>query len=137
MFTITMTSPTVAGEIILTYNEKNRLSSLLITEALTDGQYKRLIGSMPWNYEMLTEFSAANPTATFVHQALKVSFDMFWNRYNDKERSSKKKTETAWNKMPVAEQIKAFRFIAAYNQRRGTADKKYATTYLSDELWNN
>lgn len=67
-----------------------------------------------------------------------ITFDMFWQRYDDKARSSKVKTQRAWDKMPEREQVKAYQFIPRYFQSipPGVC-KKYATTYLSDQLWNN
>lgn len=67
-----------------------------------------------------------------------ITFDMFWQRYDDKARSSKVKTQRAWDKMPKREQVKAYQFIPRYFQSipPGVC-KKYATTYLSDQLWNN
>lgn len=67
-----------------------------------------------------------------------VTFDMFWQRYDDKARSSKIKTQRQWDKMPAREQAKAYRFIPNYfaSIPQGVC-KKYATTYLSDQLWNN
>ncbi len=137
MLTITMTHPNLPGDIVFTYNEKNRLSSLLISEPLSDKQYEWLIARIPWSVDMLAPLAQKTQGATFVEKQLQVTFDMFWNRYNDKDRSSKKKTATQWDKMPVTEQVKAYMYIPTYNRKRGTADKKYATTYLSDELWNN
>ena len=67
-----------------------------------------------------------------------ITFDMFWQRYDDKARSSKVKTQRAWDKMPKREQVKAYQFIPRYFESipPGVC-KKYATTYLSDQLWNN
>lgn len=67
-----------------------------------------------------------------------VTFDMFWQRYDDKARSSKVKTRKAWDKMPKREQVKAYNYVPKYFQSipPGVC-KKYATTYLSDQLWNN
>lgn len=67
-----------------------------------------------------------------------ITFDMFWQRYDDKARSSKVKTQRAWDKMPEREQVKAYQFIPRYFESipPGVC-KKYATTYLSDQLWNN
>ena len=74
--------------------------------------------------------------ATVLHK--EISFDDFWNKYDDKTNSSKKRTEAKWNKMPVAERARAYGYIEYYfiNIPRGTR-KKYAETYLNDELWNN
>lgn len=132
-----MTSPKIKGEIIFTYGEGGRLSSLLISEPIEDSQYAFLFKFMPWELSMLQAFAALTKDATFVEKQMEVTFDMFWNRYNDKERSSKKKTEAYWKKMTTADQVKAYLFIPKYERRRGTAEKKYATTYLRDELWNN
>ena len=67
-----------------------------------------------------------------------ITFDMFWQRYDDNARSSTVKTQRAWDKMPEREQVKAYQFIPRYFQSipPGVC-KKYATTYLSDQLWNN
>lgn len=67
-----------------------------------------------------------------------ITFEMFWQRYDDKARSSKVKTQRAWDKMPKREQVKAYQFIPRYFESipPGVC-KKYATTYLSDQLWNN
>lgn len=66
-----------------------------------------------------------------------ITFDMFWNSYNDKLRSSKKRSEKIWQKLDEANQVKAFYFIRTYNRNRGNAEKKYCETYLTAELWNN
>ena len=67
-----------------------------------------------------------------------ITFDMFWQRYDDKARSSKVKTQRAWDKMPERERVKAYNHVPKYFQSipPGVC-KKYATTYLSDQLWNN
>lgn len=75
--------------------------------------------------------------AEIVELEMKISFEMFWNKYDDKLRSSKKKTEKIWNKLTEPNQIKAYYYINTYNRNRGTAEKKYAETYLNAELWNN
>lgn len=62
---------------------------------------------------------------------------MFWDKYNDKIRSSKKKSLKIWDKLTSTDQVKAFTYIHTYNRHRGNAEKKYAETYLGSELWNN
>lgn len=67
-----------------------------------------------------------------------VDFKAFWDRYNDKARSSRVKTERVWRRMSKAEQVKAYNFIPKYlHTIPGGVMKKYATTYLNDQLWNN
>ena len=126
------------GQVTFTYNEQDRLSALTFSESLTEEQYVWLGRNLPWHKSQIDLcLKKAAPHATFITKKMEVTFDMFWNRYNDKDRSSKKKTEALWNKTTEANQIKAYLYIPLYNSKRGTAEKKYATTYLSDELWNN
>ena len=67
-----------------------------------------------------------------------IDFAASWNRYNDKARSSRVKTERVWNRMSRAEQVKAYNYVPKYfNSIPGGVMKKYATTYLNDQLWNN
>ena len=77
-------------------------------------------------------------SAKFTEIVQEITFDSFWNKYDDKVNSSKKRTETKWNKMSKNEQIKAFNYIQKYfpSVPYGTR-KKFAETYLNAELWNN
>jgi hypothetical protein len=132
-----MTAADGTAEVTFTYNTDGFLESLHISESLSEKSYIWLLANTPYTAYAFKEFKASCQKATFVRKKLEVTFQMFWDRHNDKERSSKKKTEALWNKLSQANQIKAYLYIPAYNRRRGAADKKYATTYLSDELWNN
>ena len=69
---------------------------------------------------------------------LSATFEMFWHRYDDKLNSSKKRSETKWNKMSKIEQQRAYDHIPKYfnNIPYGTR-RKFAETYLNAELWNN
>ncbi len=80
---------------------------------------------------------AAFPNTTVVEMADNITFEMLWNKYNDKIRSSKKRSEKLWQKLSVDDRVKAFYYIDVYNKNRGNAEKKYCNTYLNDELWNN
>jgi len=77
-------------------------------------------------------------SATLTEVKLEVTFDLFWNRYDEKIRSSKKKSLTTWNRLRKDDQVKAYQYIKKYEQSMapGVA-KKYAETYLNAELWNN
>jgi hypothetical protein len=68
----------------------------------------------------------------------KVDFEIFWDKYNEKVRSSKKKSLKVWNRLNKTEQIRAYLFIDLYEKSilNGIA-KKYCETYLNAELWNN
>lgn len=67
-----------------------------------------------------------------------VTFEAFWDKYNDKARSSRIKTKRVWDRMSRSEQLKAYHYIDRYvHNIPATVCKKYATTYLNDQLWNN
>jgi len=67
-----------------------------------------------------------------------LTFEMFWDRYNEKIRSSRKKALIKWQRMNQEQQILAYLHVPKYEQNipNGIA-KKYAETYLNSELWNN
>lgn len=75
---------------------------------------------------------------TIIGQKEEVTFEMFWNRYNEKDRSSKKKTLLKWNRLSREQQLLAYDYVNTYfkNIPSGIA-KKYAETYLNSEIWNN
>lgn len=83
-------------------------------------------------------FAMKGQTGVITEIVENITFDMFWQRYNDKARSSKVKTERVWSRMNRTEQVKAYQFIPRYFESipQGVC-KKYATTYLNDQLWNN
>ena len=105
---------------------------------LNDQQHATLVRNLPRTPDEAKAFMEKSRNAIFTEIAQVVTFDMFWKQYDDKFNSSRKKTEIKWNKMPVTEQLKAFRHINRYFSSipQGTR-KKYAETYLNAELWNN
>lgn len=137
MKSIIMTSHKIDGHISFNYNEAGIIEQLEISGTLTDKQYVWLFSRFPWQYDQLPAFSRQAPDAVFTETEREITFQMFWDRYNDKVRSSKKKTKDKWDKMSKAEQVKAYLFIPIYFRTKGSAEKKYATTYLEAELWNN
>jgi hypothetical protein len=68
----------------------------------------------------------------------KIDFVAFWNKYDDKINSSRKRTLAKWNKMSDCNRVRAYQYIFKYfaSIPAGTR-KKYAETYLNAELWNN
>lgn len=78
-----------------------------------------------------------NVKAECVEIQVTITFEMFWDKYNDKERSSKKRSRRLWDKLPEEEQVKAYYYYDRYNRNRGSAEKKYCETYLGAVMWNN
>lgn len=133
-----VTAPQFEGRIVFGFDEESgRLTSVDISEArLKEPQWRWIWGNLPGCPDVL---KTKKWTAMSVTELVEdVTFDMFWQRYDDKARSSKIKTQRQWDKMPAHEQAKAYRFIPNYfaSIPQGVC-KKYATTYLSDQLWNN
>ncbi len=131
-----LTSPTFTGYIEFIFNDNTLLESYGIHADLSEKQQIYILKNMPREIIELDKLKSGTVTITEINQ--EVTFEMFWNRYDEKIRSSKKKAMAGWNKMSKASQVRAFRFISKYesNILPGTA-KKYAETYLNAELWAN
>ena len=139
MTTFLLTGTKFSGEIELRYGDDELLLSYELRAVLTAEQKYWLMNNLPrcvGDLHVLVG-SVASFTITEV-KAEPVTFEAFWERYDDKENSSKKRTRQKWDKMPVAERERAFRHIPKYIARLpyGTR-KKFAETYLNAELWNN
>ena len=134
-----LTSTVWTGEILITYNKESLLINLDISNAnLSVQQHVWFLKNMPRELLELENFVKTSNTVTLVQVELEVSFEMFWNKYNEKLRSSKKKSQVTWNRLPKAEQMKAYNYIRRYEQNiPGGVLKKYAETYLHSEIWNN
>ena len=138
MKTFLMTSPAWKGDIKLQYNDMDMLLSCDLQNAqLNQQQHLWFLKRIPTGLDDL-KLLIANSTAKLHEVNQEITFDTFWKRYNDKDRSSKKKTEKIWNRLSVADQVKAYVYISTYesNRPKGT-EKKYAETYLNAEMWNN
>jgi len=68
-----------------------------------------------------------------------LSFEAFWEAYKLKV-GKKSETKNIWNKMDENERIKALIFIKTYDNQlrlRQGQQKKYPSTYLNAQEWNN
>jgi len=138
MRTFLMTSSAFKGEIRLVYNDLEMLTNCDLTQAqLTLQQHTWFLKRLPTGLEDL-KLLITNSTAKLNEVNQEITFDTFWKRYNDRDRSSKKKSEKIWNRLSQADQVKAYVYISTYeaNRPKGT-EKKYAETYLNAEQWNN
>jgi hypothetical protein len=137
MKTLIMTGSSFTGQVIFEYNTAGQLYKLHIDAELGEKQYNYIYNKMPRTLADIEPFCTDTKNAVFSLSDSDITFDMFCNLYYDKIRSSKAKTRKQWEKMPKAEQVKAYCYIPVYLKNKGEAALKYATTYLSDELWNN
>jgi hypothetical protein len=132
-----MTAPTIDGAIQFDYNEAGYLERFFVGASLTHQQYQFIVGRLPWHTDQIEAFTTSVPSASFAMRDRKLTFREFWDKYDDKVRSSRKRTEKKWDSMSETEQIKAYLFIPKYFRSKGNAEKKYAETYLAAEQWNN
>jgi hypothetical protein len=137
MLTFHLTSIAWTGYIEFVFNDNYLLDKRENHAELSKGQHEFLVTHLPAELcELEQKLKTSNTTITEIKE--NITFEMFWDRYDDKINSSKFKTERQWNKMNPVDQSKAYHFIPRYfaHVPQGTR-KKYATTYLSDQLWNN
>lgn len=134
-----LTSTAFNGEVIFEFNEFGLLEKFDLSAAeLSEKQQLYILRDLPRELPELNRVLGDSKTAKLTEVTSQITFAMFWDRYNEKSRSSKKKSEKRWDRMSKTNQFKAYHFIFKYesNLRPGTV-KKYAETYLNDELWNN
>jgi hypothetical protein len=134
---IHLTSTSFAGYIEYIFGDNDLLEKMEVHATLSEKQQVFLLKNMPREIPELEKLRSANVTLTEMNAAVP-TFEMFWNRYDDKINSSRKRTERKWYSMSPANKGRAYNFILRYfaNIPAGTR-KKYAETYLNDELWNN
>lgn len=133
-----MTSARIEGEVEFTFGDDGALINMVFPPNFTQKQYEFTFKYKPYCIELMEAFIAITKDVTFTKEVKPLSFDDFWNKYGEKEHSSKKKTEIKWNNMPKSARIKAFNYINRYKMSLPQGVRmKYAETYLNSELWEN
>jgi hypothetical protein len=134
-----LTSSAFDGEVVFDYNENGLLEKYDISSAsLSESQQVWILKRLPRELAELERVITSTETAKLTEVKQDITFEMFWNRYDEKDRSSKKRALAKWNKMSKAQQAKAYYHIQKYfNSIPVGVAKKYAETYLNAELWNN
>ena len=136
-----MTSTTFTGEVMFEYDDNSQLLLNYSVEhaKLSERQQVWLLKHLPRELAEMESITQSNPAIKFTEmKEAEITFELFWNKYDDKINSSRKRTLAAWNKLNVTNRQRAYRFIPTYfaNIPQGTR-KKYAETYINAELWNN
>jgi len=135
--TYIITSESFAGQVVANYDSQGLLVSYDLAPAtLSVAQHRWLVAYLPKTTDGLKRWIQEKRNLCI--KEAKVDFEAFWQKYDDKLSSSKKRTRQKWDKMSTEEREKAFRYIQKYFAMipYGTR-KKYAETYLNAELWNN
>lgn len=127
------------GEVIFTFNDAGLLESFDSSAAeLSENQQIWILKELPRELIEVKRVIGTSGSAKLTEIKEVITFQLFWDRYDEKIRSSKKKTLAKWSRMSKTDRAKAFYFISKYemNIPNGVA-KKYAESYLNAELWNN
>ncbi len=134
-----LTSDKFAGFVEYIFREDILLAKFDMTQAeITEKTHIWLLKNLPRDLVELNQLVTKTKDLTITEVPFCVTFDMFWNKYDEKECSSKIRTKRAWDKMNSQEQAAAYIHITKYFAKMpfGTR-KKYAETYLNAQLWNN
>lgn len=138
--TYILTSKQFEGYVVFEFDADGLLSRFDSSEAvLNEEQRVWLLKRLPRHLEEVKEVLAKSKHAKLVKQQVKgVTFEMFWDKYDYKSRSSKKVARTRWKRLSQNDRDRAYAYIPVYLRSipPGIA-MKYAETYLSQELWNN
>ncbi|HPI31111.1 MAG TPA: hypothetical protein PLS26_11350 [Bacteroidales bacterium] len=134
-----LTSNAFDGAVDLFFDDAGMLMKFDMTGAsLSKKQQEWILRDMYPELNELKRQLSESGTAKITEVTTEVTFEMFWDRYDDKINSSRKRTLQKWNRMTKTDQLRAYTYINRYlnNLPSGTR-KKYAETYLNSELWNN
>ena len=139
----TLTSPKFAGEVVFKFDESGMMTGFDTAGAKLEAHQMRwLLYDLP---RTLPELQRKMSTSRFAKLLKRtdykenVTFEEFWDRYDYKALSSKVKTKKLWDKMKQPDRDRAYNFVPRYDRMiaQKNIEKKYATTYLNDRLWEN
>ena len=134
-----LTSDAFVGAVDIYFNELGLLTEFSMKGAeLSEKQQMWILKELPLELTELERVLGDSKTAKLTEIKFEVTFKMFWDRYDDKISSSKKKAEAKFDRMKKVDRLKAYQFIPTYfNNLPGGTRKKFAETYLNAELWSN
>jgi len=137
METYILTSKIFDGEVVISVSQEKKLQADFTKSSVSVDQQRFILKKMSEGLENMKLYFNTPPTDCKM-ELLVIDFEMFWNRYDDKISSSKKRAKAKWDKMSDIDRNNAYNYIPKYvmNVPYGTR-KKYAETYLNCELWNN
>jgi hypothetical protein len=136
------TSQHITGDVLAGFDEKSGLLLLidLSKSEMSYDQHYNFMLKFPRTLKEFLELEKEKPNERKITEVFDtITFDDFWNRYDHKALSSKKKAKAIWDKMPSVEQQRAYNHIAKYSKlvAQQGIQKKHAETYLNSYLWDN
>ena len=111
-----LTSTSFTGEITFGYDDQSRLISFKIDADLNEKQHTWILQYLPLTVAEMEDKITSVPSFSVIEVLQSVTFEMFWDKYNDKVRSSKKKSLRIWEKLTGTDQVKAHTYIHTYIQ---------------------
>ena len=81
---------------MFTYDDGEVLQGVSFNGNYPEEQRRNVLRTLPMRPEVLQRINWRDGILT--EEAEKVTFEMFWDRYNDKARSSRVKTQRVWDK---------------------------------------
>ncbi|MEI6061726.1 MAG: hypothetical protein WCR72_13530 [Bacteroidota bacterium] len=131
-----ITSSTWTGYIEIEFNANGLMTRTDLTNAeLTDAQQIWFLKKMPREFSELQRVITGTQ-AKLTAITTEISFEDMWEKFDYKV--GKKEALAKWNKMPKAEQIKAFNYVQKYKAKKlDTQAQLYLASYLNKERWND
>ncbi len=136
--TYSLVSSKFSGEVRVTFNSEKLLTKFEVLGEMVYHTHLHILNYLPLTSNELDKLKAESRTLQVTEVVEEITFDMFWKKYNDSARSSKKKSLAKWNKFNTDNQRKAYFYYSIYiNNIPPGVEKKYCETYLNAEMWNN
>jgi hypothetical protein len=134
-----ITSNKFNGQTELVYNSAGVLCLIDMLQAEMDATtINRFKDAVPNTIEALMSGSSFSKATTVVEVDFKITFEMFWHRYDKK--INRKRCEPLWEKLSKPKQVAAWAGIDMYNkflQVNNWRKKADPETYLRNEMWEN
>ena len=135
-----LTSSQFTGEIHVLYFDSKLVQFDLQQAEITDIQIDFLKKRVPVEFVNIESFinSFESKTLIVIEEGYKVSFEEFWNKYNQKR--NKERAIKLWDKLSVADQVKAFIGLTPYKsflRLNPWRTIKEPDTYLKERSWEN
>lgn len=134
-----ITSTKFTGQVEFIYDASGRICVIDFRNAiLNDVQINWLKSELPLYTDTLESTIKNAPSLTITEADFEVTFEMFWNKYNNKV--NRKRTLALWEKLSKPKQVKAFYGIDAYNKylsKKDWRNRQDPDTYLRNETFDN
>lgn len=134
-----ITSPKFSGEIHVLYGTDNKLLFIdFMKSVLSEEQIDYFKTKLPVVFSENFMDSFGNSKLNVVQEGYKVTFDQFWNRYQNKV--NRLRAEKQWNKLSEADQVNAFAKYPMYERHlllNPWKTKVDPERYLKDRYWES